>query len=403
MEHPTSRTGLRIACTVMLRDERALVGPFLRYHAELFGAENLYVIDNGSTDPVVIDVLASFEREGVHVDRSHPNVDDYRNKGGLVTELVKRLDSDALYDFYVLLDCDEFVVLRQAESFTCDPTEIRSYLTSMRGERRILRVNANLANIPGSPGAFREASYVKTIFPQDVLLSTDHGHHLGQSRTGAGYVDCDIVYVHFHYRSYEEVSRFARRKLSMVMPAEDLDDPAKLRAFTGPGRHMVNYLAAGAEAYYQQFKNLNGAVHFPELLAYFEAIGTVTPFADIVLPSDARQERAQPPSLALVVDNATTGHVRGWAVDLAHPERRTHLRFTVDDVVVWEGACDVLRLDVRANGHGTGYCGFDFVVDDLGTAPPHTLRIEDTNGRRLVFMRNSASMSETTLDLEQIG
>ena len=402
-ERSERRNGLRVACTVMLKDERVLIEPFLRYHAELFGAENLYVIDNGSTDPVVLDILTAFEQEGVHIDRSHPTMDDYRNKGGLIADLVKRLDSEVPYDFYVLLDCDEFVVLRQADGFTCAPTAIRAYLESMLGEQRILRVATNLSNIPGTPDAFREDSYAKTIFPRGVLLSTDHGHHVGQSRTGAGYVDCDIAYMHFHYRSYEEVSKFARQKLSMAIPVEDLDDPVKLRAYTGPGHHMVGYLLAGAEAYYRQFRSLDGAVRFPELLERFKEIGTATPFSDIVLPTEARPGHADSSSLALVVDNATTTRVRGWAVDLDRPERQIHLRFLVDDALIWEGTCDGLRLDVRKDGHGTGYAGFDFAITELETAPPHMLRIEDIFGHRLTFMRYNMPMTEMALDLEQVS
>ena len=402
-ERSESRAGLRVACTVMLKDERVLVEPFLRYHAELFGAENLYVIDNGSTDPVVLDSLSAFEREGVHIDRSHPTMDDYRNKGGLIADLVKRLDSESPYDFYILLDCDEFVVLRQAGGFTCDPAAIRAYLESMLGEQRILKVTTNLANIPGAPDVFREAGYAKTIFPRDVLLSTDHGHHLGESRTGAGYVDCDIVYVHFHYRSYEETAQFARQKLSMAIPVEDLDDPVKLHAFTGPGHHLVEYLLAGTEAYYRKFRNLDGAMRFPELLERFREIGTATPFSDIVLPAEAPPDRVNPSSLALVIDNATTARVRGWAADLDHPEKRVHLRFLVDGALIWQGACDGFRLDVRKDGHGTGHAGFDFTIAELETAPPHMLRVEDISGHRLTFMRSNMPMTETALDLEQVS
>jgi hypothetical protein len=67
----------RVACTVMQKNEGTLLRPFLRYHAALFGAENIYVVDNGSTDLAVIGELAAAEREGVCIDRTHGTIEDY--------------------------------------------------------------------------------------------------------------------------------------------------------------------------------------------------------------------------------------------------------------------------------------------------------------------------------------
>jgi hypothetical protein len=104
----------------MQKNEGTLLRPFLRYHAALFGAENIYVVDNGSTDLAVIGELAAAEREGVCIDRTHGTIEDYLAKGNIIGDLVKRLDQDEKYDFYILLDCDEFVVLRQGNGYTCD-------------------------------------------------------------------------------------------------------------------------------------------------------------------------------------------------------------------------------------------------------------------------------------------
>lgn len=111
----------RVACTVMLKNEHALVGAFLRYHANLFGAENLFVVDNGTTDQETLETLARFEAEGVNVDRSFSRKQDYTQKGKIVGNLIKRLDRDADYDLYILLDCDEFVVMKLQSEYTCSP------------------------------------------------------------------------------------------------------------------------------------------------------------------------------------------------------------------------------------------------------------------------------------------
>jgi hypothetical protein len=402
-------TGIRVACTVMLKDESVLVNPFLEYHADLFGAENLYVVDNGSTDPVVLEALRKFERVGVKVDRSHPTAADYAQKGTIIGDLVTRLDREGDHDFYVLLDCDEFVVLRLGDGYTCDPKAILDHLGGMRGETRILKVDTNLSNIPGWPGVFQSAPYAKTIFPRDVLLSTDHGHHIGTSRTGSGHLPCDIVYVHYHYRSFDEILRFARRKLAPMMPVEDLDDPKKLRRFRGIGNHMVGYMTGGADSYYGQFRNVQDPVRFPDLLARFKEIGVVVPFADIVVPPPLGKRGAeyagqtelpgQPP--CLVVDHVTTSRVRGWAMSVEAPDDPLVLRFLVDGTVVWTGACDATRSDVRASGHVAERVGFDVSLP-LRLAGG-ILTIEENPGEPLTMMVGGRPQRETRLPSAEQG
>jgi hypothetical protein len=359
---------VRIACTVMLKDEISLTEPFLRYHAALFGAENLYVFDNGTTDPTVLDILNAFEREGVHVNRSFTTAADFRGKGEIIGDLVKRLDADADYDFYVLLDCDEFVALRTEGGYTCDPEAIHRYLESWRGDQRILKVDTNLSNIPGQPGAFQAAEYSKTIFPRDVLGATDHGHHAGWTRAGASdFVPCDIVYVHFHFRPFDEVVRFARQKLAAEMPLEDLEDLEKLRNFTGRGWHLVNYVLGDEADYYSQFRGLSNIVRFPELLDRFKAIGSDAPYSDFIRPldepddptADADSGRSAGQWPFLVADEVSTERVRGWATDPTASVQSAFLRFLVDGVPVWEGTCDRPRPDVHASGHPTDRVGFD--------------------------------------------
>lgn len=328
----------------MQKNEGTLLRPFLRYHAALFGAENIYVVDNGSTDLAVIGELAAAEREGVCIERTHGTIEDYLAKGNIIGDLVKRLDQDEKYDFYILLDCDEFVVLRQGNGYTCDQRSINKYLDRLVGERRILRVTENLSNVPGRPGLFQSADYSKTIFPGGVLLATDHGHHVGESLTGAGYIQCDIVYAHFHFRPYEEILKFARQKLSVEMPIEHLDDPDKLRSFTGRGYHMVGYMLDGPEKYYEQFRRLNKPVVFTELLDRFLAVGSSAPFSDFALPGLAADQTDTAPSPhqidrqpLLVLDEATDTRIRGWAIYQDAPTEPLSLRFYVGETLVWNG------------------------------------------------------------------
>ena len=61
----------RVACLMMQKDEALLLRPWLLYHGLLFGFENLYVYDNGSTSDAVLAILREFAAVGVHVDDAH--------------------------------------------------------------------------------------------------------------------------------------------------------------------------------------------------------------------------------------------------------------------------------------------------------------------------------------------
>jgi len=373
----------RVACLVMLKNERVLTQRFLRYHAALFGAENIYVFDNGSSDKEVLTELDRFEAAGGHVDRGCTTSEDYHRKATILGDLIKRLDREAEYDFYIPLDCDEFVVLRTPGGYTADPRPIHDHLDGLRSERNILHVTLNLSNLLGSPDHFRAAAYSKTVYPRGVFRLMDQGYHTGKTRDGNSvYVACDLVYAHFHYRPYEEVLEFARQKLRNRMSEAQLADHQWLRSYRGLGSHMVAYIVDGPEAYYRQFRDCPAPVVFPELGARFKEIGTSAPFAEFRLPPPVA---VKPRSVHLIIDECSAARVRGWAMDIAAPLQPISLRFLLDGTVAHEAVCDQPRPDVRKAGQPTDRVGFDFVPPPRLSScrTPQLLTVEDDTGMAL--------------------
>ena len=366
-----------VACLVMLKNERSLTPRFLAYHEALFGTENIYVFDNGSTDLEIAGELARFEHAGGNVYRSFTTGEDFHRKGTILGDLIKRLDAERTYDFYIPLDCDEFVVLRTADGYTADPGAIHAYLDTLRGDRRILHVTQNLSNLLGTPDTFRVAEYSKTIWPREVFLNMDHGYHTGSDRNETSpYFVCDLVYAHFHYRPYEEVTAFARQKLRVALTDEEIEDRAVLAAFRGIGWHLTQYILGGPEAYYAQFRNPVASLFFPGLGDRFQALGGDAPFADFRLPAITSTEQHP----LVLIDEATTTRVRGWALDPRHPTEPMHLRFLLNGVPVWEGRCDQSRPDVKENGQVTDRVGFSFEIERAPSAAPGLLSITDGLG-----------------------
>lgn len=61
---------MTVAKVVLItKDERVMLPDFLTFYGSLFGYSNLYVVDNGSTDPHVLRTLERFARKGVVVRR----------------------------------------------------------------------------------------------------------------------------------------------------------------------------------------------------------------------------------------------------------------------------------------------------------------------------------------------
>jgi hypothetical protein len=156
---------MRIACVMMQKNEKDLLGPWVAYHGHLFGIENLYVYDNGSTEPDVVSLERRFENLGLNIDYSKSSAADFVNKGVILGEKIAALDASGLYDLFIPLDCDEFVVVSEDQkSHSCERADILKELERHINQSQVLAVGANLINVPGAPGYFCRWRYKKVFF-----------------------------------------------------------------------------------------------------------------------------------------------------------------------------------------------------------------------------------------------
>lgn len=246
----------RVACVMMQRDEAFLLRPWLAYHGYLFGFENLFVLDNGSTQADVRATLLEFAREGVHVDWDHVSRQDYLAKGDLIGDRIISLDATGEYDFLIPLDCDEFILLRTEDVFICEREPILAYLTSLTGERRVLRFPYQLANHPLNPDIYHRFEFFKVFFPTGTFAPMDHGHHLAAHASGMEPKDTRLVHLHFHHKVFAlKVDQARQSWVGNV----DVDDRARLAGYDGPSAHLNRYFLRTREEYYRGFLDM---VHF---------------------------------------------------------------------------------------------------------------------------------------------
>ena len=261
------------ACVMMQRNEVNALEPWIKYHAALFGLENLYVIDHGSDKPELIAMLAAYEKRGLRVFRLSAKA-DYRLKGEFVSQILKVALSVRPYEFVFPLDCDEFLALRTEEGlYSCEPEAISGYLRSLVGMDAVFEVKENLLNILGAPGKFLDLPYQKVFFSGKNCGVVDHGSHQDVSGQPKERVPTRFVYLHFHHKPYRQQVAASLEKLQPYM---NIKDQAELERFRGTGWHLIEHILKG-EAYYNEMMHAMcigpGGVHVKGLIPCFQALG----------------------------------------------------------------------------------------------------------------------------------
>jgi|GEM_PF-162363 len=261
---------VKVRCVMMQRNERALLEPWLRYHAYLFGLSNLVVLDNGSTDEHVLSVLARYQRSGCEVIRRYSSPSDFARKGAILADIIRRLDSLVDYDIAIPSDCDEFLCYLEGNRLRCDRDGIIAQLSRLAGKTCPLQVGATLFNVPAQPGWFSVTWTPKSLVCKDTVVMLDPGSHIAWTVSGEEPEVTPLVHVHLHHRRFAEMRAFAAQKLAAV--GVDAADEEALRQYQGDGVHLTRFLLM-SEHEYGRLHTDAPVVAFPEFVAQLRMLG----------------------------------------------------------------------------------------------------------------------------------
>jgi Glycosyl transferase family 2 len=266
----------RVVIAMMERDEEARLEAWILYHARLFGFESLYIYDNGSTSKLVRQILTKYAARGVHVDYSYTGSKNFSSKGDIFTEKFIELEQDSRNLFFIPLDCDEFLTLRGPDGLlTGDRSTIHAYLDTLVHDQHILVARDAYANVLGYPGHFFPAyAHHKVFFAEGCCTWMDEGFHCARSRKIEEERVTDFVYLHFHYRPFEDMVQQSTRKLAHLV---DITDADKLREYKGSGFHVVQYLSVTETDYINGFQPGQG-IYLPWLVSFFKKLGVDADF-----------------------------------------------------------------------------------------------------------------------------
>jgi hypothetical protein len=131
------KTLCKVFC--LTRDEYDLIASFIAYHGALFGAENIVILDNGSTHPDVLAVYKQAQKQGVTVVSMPTRQKPHWKKDALTTVMTRYKDS---CDYLIPLDTDEFLcwVDPETQQPHCDAERIHQTLNDLPKEASLFKM-----------------------------------------------------------------------------------------------------------------------------------------------------------------------------------------------------------------------------------------------------------------------
>ena len=262
---------IKVACILMQKNEALRLQPWLDYHQHLFGAKSLFIFDNGSSMPSVIDALRKAASRGATVDWSHKEASDFKRKSIIAAELVHSLDANDPHDFYFLLDCDEFVACEVDGEPRFDRTSILATLNPYANHKGILFINGKYWHNPYMPNMYTRVEHSpKCFFARGALMSLASGYHDGKSKFSEEKIRTPIIFFEFHHLPYRAHLRLSKEKLmhrTGDLSRRGLTIYAKKRR---ESFHCANDLLQTEYEYASRFLKSERLICLPALLEEFE-------------------------------------------------------------------------------------------------------------------------------------
>lgn len=197
---------------VVTKNEYDLIEDFIRYHAYLFGYENVVVIDNGSTHPVVLDVYQRYAARGVRVvytegytgqsqgEHFTRFMNEYKNK----TEFLIGLDTDLFFTVNESCDRDTIQQYLRGLPQNYDTFQMNRFFMSVVDScsdnyvNYALKAPTNSTTFVARNGYNGQPLVEHQFYRAANFISTTAGNHDGITTTNKLLMCNEIVYVHFH-------------------------------------------------------------------------------------------------------------------------------------------------------------------------------------------------------------
>ena len=267
---------------MMQKDESDLLAHWIEYHGNLFGLENLYVYDNGSTNPVCLDAIDKYKKLGVNFYFEFNSQADFLNKGKILGNKILELESTNAYDFFIPLDCDEFIgAISDLGAISCDSKIIHDELAMHSQTEDVLLFCYQLYNSAFSGVWFSRQYWPKTFFRSGTFAWLDQGFHHGRSNKGSGSHKTHLIQFHLHNKPFAIIQAHTLRKISARLGDKPREE---ILNYVGAGQHVIKYLRMDEQQYWNHCLRTPHE-QYPALLNAFSELGLNWPFNDSAIAS----------------------------------------------------------------------------------------------------------------------
>ena len=193
----------------MVKDEVDIIEDWIIYHGNLFGFNNIYILDNFSTD-------GTWEKMNEFSDKIKIfRVPDYRKKGEYMRGLINQFCEEGSIAFPI--DIDEFIVFydKVNNRVLVDPTLINNYMNSLPKhdvyKANYINVRPTLREghakithevefgIYDNYGALAKSFFNTKYYKGNI----DHGNHINNNN----YYLTNICLVHYHCRNLKQMQK----------------------------------------------------------------------------------------------------------------------------------------------------------------------------------------------------
>ena len=248
---PGDEARLRLHLILMQKNEGKLLSAWIRYHAKIAEYQDILVIDNGSTDPETLEVLASAEQHGIVVDRNFSSKSDFDNKHNIIFKKIHDAQKTGKFDFIFPLDADEFLVATSENgevfvNYESIASELRNYVS----DHAHFKFSGSFYNNPTEIGTYFFYKEPGVFFSREEIKEIDLGYHQASTVSCNPPIETKIAVVHFQYKRLEIAKTYAVEKLKSRIEDFGTD---RLRSFTGVGSHMAKYFYYSTEEYGDMF------------------------------------------------------------------------------------------------------------------------------------------------------
>jgi hypothetical protein len=201
---------MKIIVATMVKDEDDIIRDWIEYYGTLFSFENIYIIDNMSTDNT-FKICQEYVKKGLHLERKP----DYKKKGEYMTHYKNTIPCD----IFIPVDIDEFIIYLNKKDKKVEYEKTLPYLKNIKTKFP----NKTLFKMPyvmpirtnnkerllkqfthGSANNICNMSKTLLVNSADFKkINIDHGNHINTNN----FQETELCLVHFHRRLNEHMRK----------------------------------------------------------------------------------------------------------------------------------------------------------------------------------------------------